>query len=170
MIFSVLTLFPGIFESPLNESLIAKAREKRLLDFNIVDIRDFATDVHRTCDDAPFGGGAGMVMKVEPIYRAMEAVREAHERTHFVPLRPMAGHSARRRPAASRACPHIALVCGRYEGVDERILSLVDDEISIGDYILSGGEAAALCCYRGRLPADPRRFGERGIPCGRELR
>ena len=88
MIFTILTLFPGIFESPLNESLIKKAREKGLLEFNIVNIRAFAADIHHTADDAPFGGGAGMVMKVEPVHYAMEQVRKERGRTHFVLLTP----------------------------------------------------------------------------------
>ncbi|MGD0230487.1 MAG: tRNA (guanosine(37)-N1)-methyltransferase TrmD [Syntrophorhabdales bacterium] len=144
MIFTVLTLFPAIFESPLNESLIGKAREKGLLEFNIVNIRSFATDIHRTCDDAPFGGGAGMVMKVDPIHRAMEHVREERGRTHFVLLTPHGRIFDSEAAARFSRMAHLALLCGRYEGVDERILPLVDSEVSIGDYVLSGGEAAAL--------------------------
>lgn len=145
MIFTVLTLFPSLFESPLNESLIKKAREKGILNFNIINIRDFALDQHKTCDDYPFGGGAGMVMKAEPIVAAMEHVeREIGGRPRFTLLTPhgrlfnqdVATGMARRN--------HVVLICGRYEGVDERISSFIDDEVSIGDYILSGGEMAAL--------------------------
>jgi tRNA (guanine37-N1)-methyltransferase len=144
MIFTILTLFPAIFESPLRESLIGKARDKGLLHFNIVNIRDFATDVHHTCDDAPFGGGAGMVMKVEPVHGAMAHIDATGGRPRYVLLTPHGrpfDHDTAERFAH---VPHLALVCGRYEGVDERILSLVDEEISLGDYVLSGGEAAAL--------------------------
>ena len=145
MIFTILTLFPGIFESPLNESLIKKAREKGLLEFNIVNIRDFAADIHHTADDAPFGGGAGMVMKVEPVHYAMEHVRKERPDAHVLSSsRPTAGASTQELAARFSRIPHLALLCGRYEGVDERIHSLVDDEVSIGDYVLSGGEAAAL--------------------------
>ena len=144
MIFTILTLFPGIFESPLNESLIKKAREKGLLEFNIVNIRDFASDIHHTADDAPFGGGAGMVMKVEPVHHAMEQVRKDRPRPHFVLLTPHGRRFDQESASRFSRIPHLALLCGRYEGVDERILSLVDDEVSIGDYVLSGGEAAAL--------------------------
>ncbi len=144
MIFTILTLFPAIFESPLDESLVKKAREKGLLQFNIINIRDFATDVHRTCDDAPFGGGAGMVMKAEPIRAAMEHVDGMFGRPRYVLLTPHGRtfdqHAAQRFSQVA----HLALVCGRYEGIDERVLSLVDDEVSIGDYVLSGGETAAL--------------------------
>lgn len=145
MIFTVLTLFPSLFESPLNESLIKKAREKGIINFNIINIRDFAFDLHKTCDDYPFGGGAGMVMKVEPILSAMEHVKEhLGERPHFTLLTPhgrlftqaVASGMARKR--------HVVLICGRYEGIDERVSSFIDDEVSIGDYILSGGETAAL--------------------------
>ena len=144
MIFTVLTLFPRIFESPLDESLIKKAQEKGLLRFHIINIRDFAFDVHRTCDDAPYGGGPGMVMKVEPIHQAMEHVERELGRPRYILLTPhgrIFNDETARRLAQS---PHVALICGRYEGVDERVLSLVDDEISIGDYVLSGGETAAL--------------------------
>jgi len=144
MIFTILTLFPGIFESPLNESLIKKAREKGLLEFNIVDIRAFAADIHHTADDAPFGGGAGMVMKVEPVHYAMEQVRKDQPRPHFVLLTPHGRRFDQESAAGFSHIPHLALLCGRYEGVDERIHSLVDDEVSIGDYVLSGGETAAL--------------------------
>jgi tRNA (guanine37-N1)-methyltransferase len=144
MIFTILTLFPGIFESPLNESLIKKAREKGLLEFNIVNIRDFAADTHRTCDDAPFGGGAGMVMKVEPVRYAMTHVRNEIPEERFVLLTPDGKRFDQESAARFARFPHLALLCGRYEGVDERIRALVDEEVSIGDYILSGGETAAL--------------------------
>jgi len=144
MIFSILTLFPGIFESPLNESLIKKARDKGLLEFNIVNIRDFAADIHRTCDDAPFGGGAGMVMKAAPVRSAMEHVRKEGANARFVLLTPEGRRFDQELAARFARLPHLALLCGRYEGVDERIHALVDDEASIGDYILSGGETAAL--------------------------
>ena len=144
MIFTILTLFPGIFDSPLSESLIKKAREKGLLQFNLVNIRDFAEDVHRTCDDAPYGGGAGMVMKVEPIRRAMEHVDNQFGRPRYILLTP---HGRRFDQGVAEGLarhPHLGLVCGRYEGIDERVSMLVDDEISVGDYVLSGGETAAL--------------------------
>ena len=144
MIFTLLTLFPSIFESPLNESLVKKAKDKGLLSFNIINIRDFAEDIHRTCDDAPYGGGAGMVMKVEPIYRAMEYVNAHFGKPRYILLTPRGRTFDQETAARLSRQPHLGLVCGRYEGVDERVLSLVDDELSLGDYVLSGGEAAAL--------------------------
>lgn len=144
MIFTVLTLFPAMLESFLGESLIKKAQEKGLLQFNVINIRDFATDIHRTCDDAPFGGGAGMVMKVDPIHRAMEHVRKELPGARFVLLTPHGRIFDQKAAAGLARIPHLALICGRYEGVDERVSALVDDEVSIGDYVLSGGEAASL--------------------------
>ena len=144
MIFTILTLFPAMFESPLRESLIGKARNKGLLEFNIVDIRDFATDIHRTCDDAPFGGGAGMVMKAEPINAAIEHVRKRHEKSRFVLLSPHGRPFDQETALRFSRVPHLALLCGRYEGIDERVSFLMDDEVSVGDYVLSGGEVAAM--------------------------
>ena len=144
MIFSVLTLFPGIFASPLKESILGKAAAKGLVGFNIINIRDFADDPHRSCDDTPYGGGPGMVMKVEPIFRAIEHVKEVHGRARFVLLSPQ-GRSFDQFTAERFArSSHICLICGRYEGVDARVLEYVDEEISVGDYVTSGGEFPAL--------------------------
>lgn len=144
MNFSVLTLFPGMFVSPLKESILGKAADKGLVSFDIINIRDFADDPHRSCDDTPYGGGPGMVMKVEPIYRAIEHVKEKSGRVKVVLLSPQGrrfDHFTAERFARS---PNICLVCGRYEGVDERVLDHVDEEVSVGDYVTSGGEFPAL--------------------------
>ncbi|HVN95420.1 MAG TPA: tRNA (guanosine(37)-N1)-methyltransferase TrmD [Syntrophorhabdaceae bacterium] len=144
MIFSILTLFPAIFESPLAESIIKKAVDKGLIRFDIVNIRDFAEDVHRTCDDSPYGGGPGMVMKVDPIYRAVKDVENRFTKPKIVLLTPQ-GKTLNQVTAERLArAAHICLVCGRYEGVDERVLEFVDEEISVGDYVVSGGEFPAL--------------------------
>jgi len=148
---SILTIFPDFFGPALAEGMIRAARDKQHLTVSIVGLRDFTADTHRTTDDYPFGGGAGMVMKVEPIDRALEAldVGEKGARpagTRVVLLSPQ-GRSFTQ-PAAIEAATlaHLVLVCGRYKGVDERVSErLVDDEISIGDFVLSGGEPAALC-------------------------
>jgi len=134
VIFSILTLFPGIFESPLSESIIKKAVDKGIIGFNIVNIRDFAEDIHRTCDDSPYGGGPGMVMKVEPIYKAMRHVEEKLGRPRFVLLTPQG------RTFDQQAAERLS----RLSHVDERVLQFVDEEISVGDYVLSGGEFPAL--------------------------
>ena len=144
MKFSILTLFPGTFLSPLKESLLGKAAERGLVNFDIINIRDFADEPHRSCDDTPYGGGPGMVMKVEPIMRAIEHVKEKSGRAKVVLLTPQGrrfDHFTAERFASS---PHICLLCGRYEGVDERVLEYIDEEISVGDYVTSGGEFPSL--------------------------
>ncbi len=112
--------------------------------FNIVDIRDFANDPHRTCDDAPYGGGPGMVMKIDPLSRAMEHVETSMGRPRFVLLSPQGRLFDGDRAGSLARLSHVCLICGRYEGVDERILNLVDEELSIGNFVLSGGELPAL--------------------------
>ena len=144
MIFTIFTLFPGLFASPLQESIIKKATDKGILQFNIVNIRDFAEDIHRTCDDNPYGGGPGMVMKIEPIQRAVEHVEKTMGRSKTILLTPQGRVFDQSMAERYARLSHVSLICGRYEGVDERVLTLVDEEISIGDYILSGGEVAAL--------------------------
>jgi tRNA (guanine37-N1)-methyltransferase len=170
MIFTVLTLFPSIFDSPLGESLIKKARDRGLLEFDIVNIRDFASDIHRTCDDAPFGGGAGMVMKAEPIRDAMEHVDRVRGRPRYVLLTPLGRRFDQEMASRFSGTGHLALVCGRYEGVDERILGLVDEEVSIGDYVLSGGEAAALVVIDAVARLVPGVLGNEASPVDESFR
>ena len=148
---SILTIFPGFFGPALEEGMIRAAREKGRLEVEIVGLRDFTEDSHRTTDDYPFGGGAGMIMKVEPIHRALDALgmaepsgRPAGSR---VTLLSPQGRSFTQGTAIEYAgLERLALICGRYKGVDERVSEqLIDEELSIGDYVLSGGEPAALC-------------------------
>ena len=145
MRFDILTLFPRMFFSPLEVSILGKAIEKGLIEIQTVNIRDFALDKHQVVDDTPYGGGQGMVMKVEPIARAIEWVKAKNPSAWTIYLtpqgRPFDQDMARRLSTRS----HLILLCGRYEGVDERVRELfVDEEISIGDYILTGGELAAM--------------------------
>src|SRR5256885_1704438 len=148
---SVLTIFPDFFPAVLGEGMIRAAREKGRLEVQIVPLRDFTDDTHRTTDDYPFGGGAGMVMKVEPIDRALASLaigtRESRPRGARVTLLSPQGRPFTQRLAIEYAAlESLALVCGRYKGVDERVSEqLVDEELSIGDFVLSGGEPAALC-------------------------
>ena len=139
----VLTLFPRMFESPFAESIVARARQSGRLDLAVHDIRSWTTDKHHVVDDAPYGGGAGMVMKPEPLSRAIRAVHGAE--AHVVLLSAQGrvfDQAAARRLAA---LPHLVLVCGHYEGVDERVIATdVDEELSIGDYVLTGGELGAM--------------------------
>lgn len=144
---SLVTIFPEFFAGPLDVGMIRVARERRVLETEVVNLRDFTADRHRTTDDAPFGGGVGMVMLAEPLFRAVEAVApEPPPARHVVLLTPQ-GPPFRQDDAirlAGRA--HLVLVSGRYKGVDERVAEhLVDEELSLGDFVLSGGEPAALC-------------------------
>ncbi len=139
----VLTIFPRIFDSPLRESLLGRAIEADLVEVRVHDIRDFAADKHRQVDDYSFGGGPGMVMKPEPIFSAVDSLGEGRRRTILLsPAGRRLDHVLARELAAE---PWLVLVCGRYEGVDERVVEgLPAEEVSIGDYVLSGGEIAAL--------------------------
>jgi len=143
MRWTVLTLFPEVFQEPVAAGLFGKAVEKGVLEVDLVNFRDYAEGRHKVVDDTPFGGGSGMVIKVEPLARALEQLREKAPGVHVVLLTPQGTllNQAGVRRLSERE--HVALLCGRYEGVDERIRRLVDEELSIGDYVLSGGESAA---------------------------
>jgi len=148
MQFDVLTIFPGMFEGPLTESILKRGRQKGLIDVRLHDLRDFAHDRHRQVDDTPYGGGGGMVMMPGPIFEAVESILAKHpaERSRVILLSPQGtpfGQEKARSLARDR--DRLLLICGRYEGVDERVREfLVDEEISIGDYVLTGGELAAM--------------------------
>jgi len=145
MIFDVLTIFPKIFASPLSESLLKKALDKGLIQVRVRNLRDFAEDKHRMTDDYPYGGGAGMVMKPEPIIRAVEAIKEEDPDAKSVLLTPQGERFHQGLAERMSAQKHWVLICGRYEGLDERVrMAAVDQEISIGDYVLTGGEIPAL--------------------------
>ena len=139
----VLTIFPPIFESPLRESLLGKAISDGILDVRVHDIREHTTDKHRQVDDESYGGGPGMVMKAEPVFAAVEALGEGDKRVLL--LSPAGRRLDQAIVREFAAEPWLVLICGRYEGVDERLVEgLPAEEISIGDYVLSGGEVAAL--------------------------
>jgi tRNA (guanine37-N1)-methyltransferase len=141
----ILTLFPRMCEGYLAESILGKARESGLLEARVTDVREYAEGRHRVTDDAPYGGGAGMVMKPEPLVAAIEAARGRIPGAIAVLTSP---RGARLDQAlARRFAEHgkLILVCGRYEGVDERVMTAVDMEVSVGDFVLTGGELAALC-------------------------
>ena len=140
----VLSLFPAMFDAVMSESMMWKARENGLLDFRVYDIRDYAQDKHRQVDDTPYGGGGGMILKADVLVHAIESVRAAADA-------PVILMSPQGRPLTHQVASelsrqeHLILVCGRYEGFDERIRQLaISDEISIGDYVLTGGELAAM--------------------------
>ena len=146
MRFHVLTLFPRMFDGPLSDGVIRRAREAGLLDIRVHDIRDHAHDRHRTVDDYPFGGGPGMLMKPAPLFEAVEAVTETISgEAPVVLLSPQGRRLTQRIVEELARIDDLVLVCGRYEGVDERVRQhLATDEISVGDYVLSGGELAAM--------------------------
>jgi tRNA (guanine37-N1)-methyltransferase len=141
----LLTIFPAFFDSPLQESIIRRACERGLLDIRVHDLRDWATDRHRVTDDAPYGGGAGMVMKPEPLFAAIEGLKAQNPGATAVLLSPQGRLWGQALVREYGGRPGMILVCGRYEGVDERVReALIDEEISIGDYVLAGGETAAM--------------------------
>ena len=144
MHFHILTIFPDWFISPLSAGLLKKARDKRVLSFTIHNLRDYASGKHRSTDDAPYGGGRGMVMSPEPLVAAIESVRGTLPAARCILLSPQGPRLSQARAVELAGCPTLVLVCGRYEGVDERVRTFVDEEISIGDYIVGGGEVAAL--------------------------
>ena len=141
--FDVITIFPGMFESPFSESILKRAQDKRLLEIILHDLRDYTLDKHRKVDDYPFGGGVGLIMNVDPIVRAIESIKE-NRQARTILLSP-GGKSFNQRMAweLSRE-ENLIFICGRYEGVDERVLNFVDDAISIGDYVMAGGEIPAM--------------------------
>ena len=143
--FDIVSIFPGMFASPFGDSIIQRACEAGLLDINVHDLRDYSLNKHRKVDDSPFGGGVGMVMNVEPIARAITAVKKEVPETRTILLSPGGRPFDQEKAWELSRLPSLTLICGRYEGIDERIrLHYVDEEISIGDYVLTGGELPAM--------------------------
>lgn len=145
MIFDILTLFPSMFTGPFDESIIKRGKDKQLIDIFIHNIRDWATDRHHTVDDTPYGGTAGMVIKPEPLTNCIESVKEKHPDSTVILTSPRGRrltHSVAKELSTKSG---LIIVCGRYEGIDERVRKLnIDDDISLGDFVLSGGEIAAM--------------------------
>lgn len=145
MKFDVLTLFPGMFDGPMNDSIIGRGIERGLIELTLWNIRDFATDRHRTVDDSPYGGGAGMVMKVEPLYFCIEKVKADRPGAAVILTSPRGIPFTQEMAQELAGLPELIIVCGRYEGVDERVTELcIDHEVSVGDFVLTGGELAAM--------------------------
>ncbi|MEQ8213664.1 MAG: tRNA (guanosine(37)-N1)-methyltransferase TrmD [Smithellaceae bacterium] len=165
--FDVLSIFPEMFSSPLNFSLLKKAQEKGLINICLHDIRNWASDKHRMTDDAPFGGGCGMVMKVEPVERALAEIKNKVGESQVILMTPQ-GETFNHKIATELASERqIIIICGRYEGVDERIRTyLVDREISIGDFILTGGELSALVLIDAVSRLIPGVLGNADSPAG----
>jgi tRNA (guanine37-N1)-methyltransferase len=144
--FDIVTIFPRMVEAGLAEGVVSRGIERRLLDVEIHDLRGYTTDRHRSVDDVPYGGGPGMVMKPEPLARAVDAIRARRgEPGAVILLSPQGRRFTQAEASRLSTIPHLVLLCGRYEGVDDRVRTTVaTEEISIGDYVLSGGELAAL--------------------------
>jgi len=146
MIIKVFTIFPGMFDGPLESSIIKRARDKELVGIELVDFREYASSKHKNVDDEPFGGGPGMLLKPEPIYSAFEAVAGKKEsyKGKVVLMTPQGAPLTQRIAEELAAQEEISIICGHYEGFDERIRKLADIELSIGDYVLTGGELPAM--------------------------
>ncbi len=142
----ILTLFPEMCEAVLSESIIGRARERGLVEMHCHQIRDFSKDKHKRVDDTPYGGGKGMIMQVQPIYDCFESVcGEIGERPYLIYMSPAGRTLTQQRVKELSEMKNIAILCGHYEGVDERVIEeIVDEEISIGDYVLTGGELGAM--------------------------
>lgn len=167
MDFDIVTAFPPMFEGPLSLSILRRARERGLLTVRVHDLREFAQDRHRKVDDAPYGGGGGMVLMPGPLFAAVEAIRERHPSasTRTILLcpqgRPYDQEQAKRLVAYER----LILLCGRYEGVDERVREhLADEQISIGDYVLTGGEIPAMVLVDSLTRLLPGALGDEEAP------
>lgn len=146
MKFHVLTLFPEMFSGVLHDSMLGRAEKKNILEFNIVNIRDFAVNKHKRVDDYPYGGGRGMVMQAEPIYNAYKSIcDETGTKPYVVYMSPKGKVFTQKKAVMLSQCDNLVILCGHYEGVDQRIIDeIVDEEISIGDYVLTGGEIPAM--------------------------
>jgi len=143
--FDVLTLFPNMFEQVTGDSIIGRAREKGILDINLINIRDFSTNKHKKVDDYPYGGGTGMVMTAQPIYDAWRSTFANSNRPYTIYLSPQGVVLNQKLAHDLTQREHIVLICGHYEGIDERVIEeIVDTEISIGDFVLTGGEIPAM--------------------------
>lgn len=166
MLFQILTTFPGMIEAVAGESILGKARQKGLIDVEAVNLRDFTPDKHRTTDDSPFGGGPGMVMKPEPVFDAVESLVSRRPGKPRILLMTPQGRRFDQSMAEELAREsHIIMICGRYEGMDERVREhLVTDEVSIGDFVLTGGELPALVVLDAVARLMPGVLGDESSP------
>jgi tRNA (guanine37-N1)-methyltransferase len=161
MYFDIFTLFPEVFPAYLETSILKRAKENHLLDVHLHDIRNWATDKHHTTDDTPYGGGGGMVMKPEPIFNAVQEVLNIPPICPLILLTPQGETFTQQKALAFSKLPRLAMICGRYEGFDERIREhLVTEEISLGDYVLSGGELPALILIEAITRLIPGALGD----------
>ena len=156
----VVTIFPPLLAGAFEHSIVKRARDRGIVDLQVHDLRDYTTDRHRTVDDYPYGGGAGMVMKPEPWFRAIEALRVRGNPGRAILLTPQGKRLNQRLVQRLASEDRLIILCGRYEGVDERVRKhLVDEEVSIGDYVLSGGEPAAVVLVDAVIRLQPGALG-----------
>lgn len=144
MKFHAITIFPQMFHSYLNEGILKRALDQKIISFETHNLRNWTTDKHQSVDDTPYGGGAGMLMKIEPLYKAIKAVKKAKKNCKVVLMSASGKRWNQQLANEYSKYKEIIFICGRYEGVDARISNFIDDEISIGDYVLTGGELPAL--------------------------
>jgi len=146
--FDIITIFPNIFTSYFNESIIKRAQQKKLIKINIHNLRDYTSDKHKTIDDKPYGGGAGMVMMVEPVFKAVNALKKSKvksQKSKIILFSPKGKKFDQKMAKRFSKLDCLIMICGRYEGVDERVAKYIaDEEVSIGDYVLTGGEIPAM--------------------------
>ena len=160
--FDIITIFPDIFDSYFKESFLKKAQDKKLIKIKIHDLRKWAKDSHRTVDDKPFGGGFGMVMKVEPIFKAAKELRKKDSKV--ILFSPRGKKFNQKQASDFSKIKHIIMVCGRYEGIDERVAKKIADfNLSIGDYVLMGGEIPAMTVIETVTRLIPKALGKEGF-------
>lgn len=164
MLFEVLSVFPEVFSPYLDASIMGRAQKSGIFEFRSHDLRDWTHDRHRTVDDAPFGGGQGMLMKPEPIFEALDELSSEGDRPHVVLFSPCGRVFDQRCAERLSHEPRVLMVCGRYEGIDERVYSLADDVFSLGDYVLTGGELAALVVIDSVVRLLPGALGDEMSP------
>jgi tRNA (guanine37-N1)-methyltransferase len=163
MRFDVITIFPDMFEGFMKESLLKRARKDKLIDIQIHDLRDFATDKHNTVDDTPYGGGPGMVFKIEPMYNAIKKVKlKGKKKVKIIYLTPRGEMFVQKTAQKWSKLDQIIILTGRYEGVDERVAELADESVSVGEYVLLGGEIPAMAIVEATARLIPGVVGKKG--------
>ncbi len=157
----ILTLFPDYFQGPFTVSMVKRAQEKGAVDLKLHDLRQWATDKHHKADDVPYGGGAGMVMKPEPLDKALKALKGRRRGVRTILLSPQGQRLDHRKVLDLSQVPALILVCGHYEGLDERVMGQIDEEVSLGDFVLTGGEPAAAALVDSLVRFLPGVVGDR---------
>lgn len=164
MQFNIITIFPEIFNSYFNESILKRAQEKKIIKIKTYNLRDWTKDKHKTVDDTPYGGGAGMIMKIDILYQALKAIAKTKKKTKIILFSAKGKKWDQQLAKKYSKLDNVIMICGRYEGVDERIINFVDEEISIGDYVLTGGEIPAMAVVDSITRLLPGALGNAASP------